>query len=43
MESKKKKELIDTENRLMVIRSGDGDWWVRWVKGVKRCKLAVIR
>lgn len=36
----KKTELMDTENRLMVARGGG---WVKWVKGVTRYKLPVIR
>lgn len=40
IQKKKKKELIDTENRLVVARGGG---WVKWVKGVKRYKLPVLR
>ena len=36
----KKTEPIDTENRLVVARSG-GKEWVKWLKRVQRCKLPV--
>ena len=34
------KNLIDTENRLVVARGGE---WVKWVNGVKRYKLLINR
>ena len=37
---KNKIKLIDAENRLVVARGG---WWAKWVKGVKRYKLPVIK
>ena len=37
---KNKPKLIDTENKLVVARGGA---WVKWVKGVKRYKLPVIK
>ena len=42
---KKPSKLIDTEimeNRLVAARGGVGEW-VKWVKGVKRYKLLVIK
>ena len=35
-----KNKLIDTENRLVVARGGEG--WAKWVKAVKRYKFPVI-
>ena len=41
VKSKKKPELIDTENRLVVARVGSG-CWVKWVKVIKRYRFLVI-
>ena len=40
LKEKKKPKLIDTENRLMVVR-GEGS--TKWVKGVKTHKVPVIK
>ena len=42
IKTKNKPKLIDTENRLVVGR--DGGWGrAKWVKGVKRYELPVIK
>ena len=43
--AKKNPELIETENRLVVARCwGVGVMeWAKWVKGVKKCELPVIK
>ena len=40
-----KKTLKDTENRLVVARGreGGGGEWAKWVRGVKKYKLLVIK
>jgi len=46
VESKQQqKKLIDMEKRLVVPRDGRevGKEWVKWVKGVKRHKLPLIK
>ena len=44
LKKKQKTELIDTEDRLVVaIGRGGGGEWAKWVKGVKRYKLPLIR
>ena len=41
---KKKVELIDTEDRLVLDRVRlVGGWWEKCVKGAKRYKLSVIK
>ena len=40
---KHKTKLIDTENRLMVARGRGVGARAKWVKGVKRYKLPIIK
>ena len=42
LKKKIKNKLTDTDNRLMVVRDRGGRW-AKWVKGVKRYKLPVIK
>ena len=43
MNKQSKTKLIHTENRWVVARGEGVEEWVKWVKGIKKYKLPVIK